>query len=145
MLERAQQSVDTLFGLSDTRPPSNDAAIIVVPVHSLMIWPNIYLYRSLQRLRVRTRERSFNSPDNYKHTYILTPGVRPIRLVSLLLYQAQTQTKNSLASASNPMPKTNPKTKSKTNPDKAPKRSRHLVICSSVGPPMPSEKQRQTK
>ena len=134
MLERAQQSVDAL---------SNDAAIIVVAVHSLMIWPNIYLYRSLQRLRVRTRERSFNSPDNYKHTYILTPGVRPISVFTIV---SSTDTnKNSLASASNPMPKTNPKTKSKANPDKAPKRSRHLVICSSVGPPMPSEEQRQTK
>ena len=91
MLERAQQSVDTLFVLFDTRPTSNDAAITVVPVHSLMIWPNIYFYRSLQRLRVRTRERSFNSPDNYKHTYILTPAFVPF--VSLLLHQAQTQTK----------------------------------------------------
>ena len=143
MLERAQQSVDTLFGLFDTRPTSNDAAIIVVPVHSLMIWPNIYFYRSLQRLRVRTRERSFNPPDNYKHTYILTPGARPISVFTIV---SSTDTnKNSLASASNPMPKTNPKTKSKTNPDNTPKRSRHLVICSSVGPPMPSEEQRQTK
>ena len=145
MLERAQQSVDTLFGLSDKRPPSNEAAIIVVPVHSLILWPNVYLYHSLQILRVRTRERSFNSPDNYKHTHISLHTRAFVPLVSLLLYQAQTQTKNSLASASNPMPKTNPKTKSKTNPDKAPKRSRHLVICSSVGPPMPSEEQRQTK
>ena len=54
MLERAQQSVDTLFGLSDTRPTSKDAAIIVVPVHSLIIWLNVYLYHSLQILRVRT-------------------------------------------------------------------------------------------
>ena len=85
MLERAQQSVDTLFGLSDTRPPSNDAAIIVVAVHSLILWLNVYLYHSLQILRVRTRERSFNSPDNYKHTYILTyPGVRPISVFTIV-------------------------------------------------------------
>ena len=64
MLERAQQSVDTLFVLFDTRPTSNDAAITVVPVHSLMIWPNIYLYRSLQILRVQTIHL------NCKHTYI---------------------------------------------------------------------------
>ena len=48
MLERAQQSVDTLFGLSDIRPNSNDAAIIVVPVHSLIIWLNVYMYHSLR-------------------------------------------------------------------------------------------------
>ena len=85
MLERTQQSVDTLFGLSDTWPTCNDAAIIVVAVHSLMIWLNVYLYHSLQRLRVRTRERSFTSPDNYKHTYILTyPGVRPISVFTIV-------------------------------------------------------------
>ena len=96
MLERAQQSVDTLFVLFDTRPTSNDAAITVVPVHSLMIWPNIYLYRSLQRLRLQTRERSFNPADNYKHTHI-SLHTRPfVPLVSLLLYQALTQTKTLL-------------------------------------------------
>ena len=94
MLERAQQLVDTLFGLSDTRPPSNDAAIIVVAVHSLILWLNVYLYHSLQRLRVRTRERSFNSSDNYKHTHISLHTRAFVPLVSLLLYQAQTQTKN---------------------------------------------------
>ena len=54
MLDRAQQSVDTLFGHSDRRPTSNDAAIIVVAVHSLIIWLKVSLYHSLQRLSVRT-------------------------------------------------------------------------------------------
>ena len=134
-----------IFGLGDRRPTSNDAAIIMVPVHSLMIWLNVYLYHSLQRLRVQTMERSFNPPDNYKHTHISLHTRAFVPLVSLLLYQAQTQTKNSLASASTHMQKTNPKTKSKTNPDNTPKRSRHLVICSSVASPVPRKEQRQTK
>ena len=91
----------SLIGDGHHWPPSDDdLAIRVQSTHittiSLMIWPNIYLYRSLQRLRLQTRERSFNPADNYKHTHI-SLHTRPfVPLVSLLLYQALTQTKTLL-------------------------------------------------
>ena len=88
MLERTQQSVDILFGFSDIRPTSKDAAIIVVAVHSLMIWLNVYLYRSLQRLRVRTihvNEASTPLTTTNRYIYILTyPGVRPISVFTIV-------------------------------------------------------------
>ena len=119
MLERAQQSVDTLFGLSARRPTSNDAAIIVVPVHSLIIWLNVYLYHSLQRLRVRTRERSF-TPLTTTNTHISLHTRAFVPLVSLLLYQAQTQTKNifSLCFHSHAISKNKVKDKSRQNSKK---------------------------
>ena len=95
MLERAQQSVDTLFGLSDTWPTCNDAAIIVVAVHSLMVWLNVYLYHSLQILRVRTLHlNEASTPMTTTNTNISLHTRAFVPLVSLLLYQAQTQTKN---------------------------------------------------
>ena len=129
MLERAQQSVDTLFGLGDRRPPSSDAAIIVVPVHSLILWLNVYLYHSLQRLRVQTMERSFNPPDNYKHTHISLHTRAFVPLVSLLLYQAQTQTKNnfSLCFHSHAISKNKVKDKSKNKvKDKSRQNSKNI-------------------